>query len=290
MDNQKRIRTKGWFLTYPQCDRPKEELKAFLETMGMTRCVIACEKHASGDSHLHCWVSLKSKKQFSSTLFDFKDAAGNCHHGNYQPARNHLAVIKYISKDGDFIHCNMPQNFLKKHTAKEILTTDPAQLVEDNVIHPLKFKLLLENQYLYAIMFGDKYDHTGVRGTWIYGPPRLGKSYYARDYLTKTYGSYYVKTQDKWFQGYNSEEAILLDDLDTDCLGHYLKIWLDRYHCKGEVKGSYVQLRHKEFIITSNYTPEELWSGSKVKDVMAQAIRARCRFIRFDMYQIPVFE
>ena len=42
-------------------------------------------------------------------------------------------------------------------------------------------------------------------------------------------------------------------------LGHYLKIWADRYPCRGEVKGASVQLRHDAFIVTSNYSIKELW-------------------------------
>lgn len=43
-----------------------------------------------------------------------------------------------------------------------------------------------------------------------------------------------------------------MDDLDETYLGHYLKIWADRYKCSGEVKGAILPLAHKVFIVTSN--------------------------------------
>jgi len=46
-------------------------------------------------------------------------------------------------------------------------------------------------------------------------------------------------------------------------LGHYLKIWADKYSCSGEVKGSTVPLLHKYFIITSNYSIDHLWSDKE---------------------------
>lgn len=66
------------------------------------------------------------------------------------------------------------------------------------------------------------------------------------------------KQQNKWFDGYAGQDVIILDDLDLlggQTLGHYLKIWADRYPCYGEVKGSTVGLAHKKFIVTSNYRP-----------------------------------
>lgn len=107
------------------------------------------------------------------------------------------------------------------------------------------------------------------KGLWIYGPPGTGKSHFAR----MTYGkSLYIKPQNKWFDGYQGEDAILLDDLDLSVLGHYLKIWADKWECTGEVKGGMVNLKHTKFIVTSNYLPSDLW---KDDEPMRKAIERR---------------
>lgn len=113
----------------------------------------------------------------------------------------------------------------------------------------------------------EPYNHDDVRGIWIWGPPGTGKSYWVR----QNYGSLYLKAQNKWWDGYDGEDCVLLDDLDTEVLGHYLKIWADRYACTGETKGGTVNLRHKVFAVTSNYHPSTLF-----KDVvMYEAIERR---------------
>ena len=46
------------------------------------------------------------------------------------------------------------------------------------------------------------------------------------------------------------------------CLKHYLILWADKWSCKGETKGGYMQLVHKKIIVNSNYTIEELFKDS----------------------------
>lgn len=96
---------------------------------------------------------------------------------------------------------------------------------------------------------------THDRGVWVYGPSRTGKSTWAR----KHYPDAYDKLQNKWWCGYNGEKNVILDDLDTDTLGHYLKRWMDVHPCKAEYKGGSLNCQHEWFIVTSNQSIEDLF-------------------------------
>jgi len=72
---------------------------------------------------------------------------------------------------------------------------------------------------------------------WIWGKPGSGKSRWA----TQTYPVAYKKLQNKWWDGYHGQEAVLMDDLGQDnakFLTTHLKLWADPWqNHPGETKG-----------------------------------------------------
>ena len=86
-----------------------------------------------------------------------------------------------------------------------------------------------------------EYNHESTRGIWYFGEAGTGKSRKAYD---ENPGAF-RKSQNKWWDSYSGEAVVILDDLDKEgakYIGHNLKIWTDRYACKGEIKGGTVQL------------------------------------------------
>lgn len=53
-----------------------------------------------------------------------------------------------------------------------------------------------------------------------------------------------------------------MDDLgpDHECLGQQLKIWADRYGCILETKGGALVSKYTKFIVTSQYSPDEIFT------------------------------
>lgn len=274
-----RNQVKTLFLTYPQCPLTRERVLEHLNTIDTVKeYVVAKEFHQDGAQHLHVYIKFQTglrTTEFTPTL----DVDG--HHGNYQAVRSFRCVVKYVTKDNDYI-TNMSAAQLETPQAKR------AKLVED--IKDKSVKELLETGVISInqlrnvqlaktiLTASEPYEHDDVRGVWIYGPPRTGKSTRART----EYGGpvYTVDIPTKWMDGYAGEPVILLDDFDDKwptIWGFNLKRWADKFACIAEVKGGTVQLRHKHLIVTSNYSLEDMFRSDLI---LQSAIKRRFTIVR----------
>lgn len=95
-------------------------------------------------------------------------------------------------------------------------------------------------------------------------------------------GNVYVKPVGKWWDGYEGEEVVLIDDFDpSNCFDiqfdMYLKL-LDRYPMKVEVKGGFEQFLSKVIVFTSNYDPSEWFPFKMNRDALFRRISLIKRF------------
>ncbi|AMB43009.1 putative Rep protein [Circovirus-like genome DHCV-6] len=98
-----------------------------------------------------------------------------------------------------------------------------------------------------------------VKCFWIHGATGTGKSYC----VETTYPDCYKKSMDdlKWFDGYDNQDVVYLEDFDVYQIkwGGLMKRLADRWPMQASIKGSMKYIRPKIVIVTSNYTPNEIW-------------------------------
>lgn len=251
------------------------ELKVILDYW-----VIGKETGESGTPHLQFYISLKKGERLSALSKRLPRAFLEIMRGTPKQASD------YCKKDGDFTEGGtLPKgkagagregglvmseryktalNLAKKRQFDEI---EPSMLIKH--YHSLK-KIAQDNPVSVP-------DAQSTTGHWFHGPPRTGKSATAR-YENP---GFYDKPCNKWWDGYMGQESVIIDDLDLNhrVLGHHIKRWTDRYSFPAEEKGTTLQIRPRKVVITSNYTPEEIWSDDPT---LAAAVRARCHFRSFN--------
>ncbi len=88
------------FLTWPQCDiAHKIVLDRMKKLFDPLWCIVAHEDHEDGSPHLHCLCMLKKRTRVSFKALT--DVTGKS--GDWQLARAYNAVMKYVTKDGDWV-------------------------------------------------------------------------------------------------------------------------------------------------------------------------------------------
>ena len=127
----------------------------------------------------------------------------------------------------------------------------PAVIVK----HPMGTKVMFDQ-------LNRNNDKRDVSVVLIYGPTGTGKTNYAmsqKDVFKKD-------GMDQWFDGYNGESTLLIDDFAGSCSRitlSFLLTLLDRYPVNLPVKRSFEMCKAKWIIVTSNIHPRMWYDYSK---------------------------
>jgi len=109
---------------------------------------------------------------------------------------------------------------------------------------------------------------------WVHGEPGAFKSVFAHTNWPEHYDK---SPNDKWWCGYAHQDVVLLDDVGHDAryMATDYKRWLDRTPFVAQPKGSSMVIRPGRVVVTSNYTPEEIFNPTD-----AAAVRRRLSVVR----------
>jgi len=110
----------------------------------------------------------------------------------------------------------------------------------------------------------DDLDWVDPPNEWRFGPTRTGKSFTAR----KENPGFYLKMNNKWWDGYLDEEIVLIEDIGRthEYMGDHLKIWADKYGFRAEIKNLTIVLRPQKIVVTSNYSIAQLFPDPNVHE------------------------
>lgn len=96
------------------------------------------------------------------------------------------------------------------------------------------------------------------------GPPGVGKSSLVRQLSPDVY----TKPTGEWFDGWDGESDLLLDDFHGDLRFSVFKQLCDRYQFLAPIKGGFINARPKRIFITSNLKADEWYKSEALQSQM----------------------
>ena len=281
---------KTFFLTFPHCDLDKRAMfDYFLVKHKPKVLVVSREPHKNNDFHFHVWLEFDKRITIrNSRYFDV-----NKYHCNIGKIRNTLCnsrenAVKYMTKydknplifgfnmdsnKNKKIRKNIIERLLKGECLNKVILEYPQEI--------FNYSIYKKNINLFNLDKNKPNKIINRKCFWLYGPSGIGKSYLVRN----TFNNIYEKSNNIWWDGYNNEEVVLIDDFDKTWLklSYYLKIWGDNYRFNGEIKGSIIQPTYDKLIVTSNYTIGELFNNADDPDIeLVNALKRRYEEINMD--------
>jgi len=227
---------------------PTDSYLTHLEALPYRYFVIGREVAASGTPHLQGLIIFKTNQTLKKAI----KLLPGCH---VELCKSITASRIYCQKDGDFVEEGEFPMSAKEKGANEMQRWERARdlckagKVEevDADIYMRMYRTCKEiaKDHMPAVESIDE-----LNNEWIWGTSGVGKT---RGVLARFPGAY-LKTCNKWWDGYQGEPVVLIDDIDDShkCLVHHLKIWGDHKPFLAETKGGMIKIRPERIIVTSN--------------------------------------
>lgn len=236
----------------------------------MKYLIVGMERGATGTPHYQFFVRFLNARRFDSVKKIFAGAHLEVCRGS--PKEN----IEYCKKEGDYVeHGEAPLSKTDIGDLEKQRWTDALQAAKEGRIDDIPADITLRHYRTIRLIQKDYMepaeDANSVTGIWLWGESGAGKSRKAR----LDYPQAYLKMANKWWDGYQNQENVILDDLDKNhhVLGHHLKIWSDRYAFIAETKGGALQIRPSVLCVTSQYQIHEIWDDEETRDALKRRFK-----------------
>lgn len=250
-------------------------IQRFVDTSYNTYGIETCP--STGRQHQQGYVEFKSKVRLSTLKRLYGD-------GIHWEARkgSALEAAQYCQKDGNFFESGI---ISKPNPGKR----KDLDTIREMVNEGASFPEVLESATSYqACKFAQLYiankrvAKEPPKVYWYWGETGSGKT---RSAYEQAPNAWFSGIDLKWFDGYNGEEDVIIDDFRKDfCTFHFLLRLLDRYPLRVNIKGGTTNWVPKRIFITCPLPPRAVYD---TREDIEQLMR---RITEVKQFSVPVPE
>lgn len=249
-------KSKHWCFTLNNpTDAEVADLNALASRTAVTYVVFGRETGETGTPHLQGFISFLNRK----TLGGAKSLLGSRVH--LERARGTpREAAEYCKKDGDFTeHGEVPRGQGARTDLDSVVEAVKSgkrirQVAREHPIEYVKF-----HRGIASLSRHYQEDFVGPRKVYLFtGASGAGKT----RAVVEAEADLYRHGGDRWFDGYEGQEAALLDDFDGKSLDRQVFLWItDQYACSVPVKGDFVKWCPKRVYVTTNFPMSSWYPG-----------------------------
>lgn len=229
-----------------------------LKQQAFTYLIFGKEHTKDGKEHLQGYIEFPEAIRWSTLINKFK--------GIHLEKRLGTAfqAAEYCKKEGKYEEYGEISKQGSRTDLKElaiIATQEGAKAVAIKM-PDMYIKYHRGIKALICELYNDR--NTMPKVTWLWGKTGCGKTRQA----IEAHKSFYIKDDTKWWDKYEQQEAIILDDFSGNWEFRNLLRLLDRYPYLGEIKGGTIPINSPYIYITCEFPPEHYWTDSSLAQIL----------------------
>jgi hypothetical protein len=259
---------KNWVFTI---NNYSDEDLAKCDSFGIQKCkylIRGLEVGENGTPHIQGYLQLLNRSRLGGLKKNFHATA------HFEIARGTAEeASNYCKKDGNFLeHGELVKKGQRTDLEEVVKLIDEGasikRIAEECPQQMIKYARNIA--YTHALLDKEKKRDWKTVVTVLVGPAGTGKSRYAHE-MTQNLTTYYKPTG-PWWDGYNGQEAVVIDDFYGSIQYSELLKVLDRYPHKVPVKGAMLNFTPRQIYITSNQHPHDWYPNISDKTPLMRRI------------------
>lgn len=244
-------RSRGWCFTLNNYS-DKDEIS--IKTIECKYLIVGHEVGEGGTKHLQGYIEFENPQRLGGLKKLLEKAHWEARRGT--PAE----AAQYCKKEGNWHEKGELPKQGRRSDLEEAaaLVQTGAPWAEIAQAHPATYVRYHRGlEAMKGTQYSDRKEPPEV--IWLWGVTGSGKTREAVDCET-----FYIKDGTKWWDGYEQQVRIVIDDFDGVWPFRDLLRLLDRYPYQGQTKGGYVKINSPKIYITCEYPPDHWWSNNEL--------------------------